>query len=110
MITLTERAADKLKDMLEREKECSYIRVNLRGSGCHGYAYSLGLDDFKTSHDVEFVHHDVKVLADEISIPMIEGLIIDFDTSDEGNGFMIHNPNESSSCSHGDHATSSCGH
>lgn len=100
MITLTEQAAEKVKEMLleEDHPEKLYLRVGVQYGGCSGFSYSLGFDENKSENDIELTLHGVKVLLDKNSEAYLKGTIIDYQESVMGGGFSIDNPNAIATC------------
>lgn len=100
MITMTEQAALKVKEMLAEEEnaEQMYLRVGVQPGGCSGYSYGMGFDNEKDATDTIFDQHGVKILVDQVSSSMLKGTIIDYKESLMGGGFSIENPNAASSC------------
>ncbi|MBA4493746.1 HesB/IscA family protein [Paenactinomyces guangxiensis] len=100
MITITERAALKVKDMLAEQDQPDklYLRVGVQHGGCSGFSYSMGFDDEKKESDTELHLHGVKVLLDKESQPLLNGTVIDYKESMMGGGFSIENPNATVTC------------
>jgi iron-sulfur cluster assembly accessory protein len=103
IVSLTERAASKVKDLMaeEPEGEAGVLRIAVQGGGCSGFQYALGFDRGAIEGDVELESHGVPVVVDPFSAPYIEGTEIDFVDGLQG-GFAINNPNVSAACG--------CGH
>jgi iron-sulfur cluster assembly protein len=99
-LTLTERAAIKVKAMMETEPAGSaeVLRIAIRGGGCGGFEYALGFDRGAVEGDTEYAYHGVTVVVDSASAPYIKGAKVDFVESLQESGFKIENPNASSSC------------
>lgn len=98
-ITLSDRAATELKQLMEQEERTSAaLRVWVAGGGCSGLSYGMALDDNQPEEgDKVFEHGGVKIVIDEMSLHYMEGASIDY--VDEGlGGFKIENPNAVSSC------------
>jgi iron-sulfur cluster assembly protein len=100
MITLTEQAASKVKEMIaeQDQPEQTYLRVGVQHGGCSGFSYSLGFDTEKSKNDEELIQHGVKVLVNKEDEPLIKGTVIDYKESLMGGGFSIHNPNAILTC------------
>lgn len=96
MITLTDAASDKIKEMMSGDD--LFLRLGVRPGGCTGFTYAMGLDDEKTESDIEIVDHDIRVLIDSESVPYLKGVEIDYKDTGIGGGFTIHNPNAVASC------------
>ena len=104
LVSLTENAAAKIKELMaeEPEDEVSVLRVAVQGGGCSGFEYALGFDRGPQDGDHEFSLHGVSVVIDPFSAPYLQGSQIDFLTGLQESGFKIDNPNVSASCG--------CGH
>ncbi|MFF2530025.1 iron-sulfur cluster insertion protein ErpA [Brevibacillus sp. NPDC058079] len=99
MITLTERASLKVKEMLAAEgKPDVFLRVGVRTGGCSGFTYGMGWDEEMKEGDETFEQNGVKIIVDKDSYPYIKGTEIDFKESMMGGGFSIENPNAVASC------------
>jgi len=100
LITLTEQAALKVKEMLAEEDhpEKLYLRVGVQYGGCSGFSYSLGFDEEKKEDDLELVFHGVKVIINQNSQNFLQGTVIDYKESMMGGGFSIENPNAIATC------------
>ena len=100
MITLTERAAVELKDLIKgQDKPNIALRVWVQGGGCSGLSYGMALDDAEPENgDQVFVHDDVKIYVDPLSLNYMDGSSVDYVDDVLGGGFKIENPNATSSC------------
>ena len=103
-ITLTERAATKVRALMAQEPagEAEVLRVAIRGGGCGGFEYALGFDRGSAEGDTEAEFHGVRVVVDLASAEYLRGATVDFVESLQETGFKIDNPNASGSCG--------CGH
>jgi iron-sulfur cluster assembly protein len=102
LMTLTESAASKIKQLLDEEDDVSVLRVAIQGGGCSGFQYGLGFDRGPQEGDLEFSMHGVDVVVDPFSAPYLRGAEIDYVDTIQTSGFAINNPNATSSCG--------CGH
>jgi iron-sulfur cluster assembly protein len=100
VVTLTERAADKVRALmaLEPAGEAEVLRIAVQGGGCGGYEYALGFDRGAVDDDSESEYHGVRVVVDAASARYIRGATVDFIESLSESGFKIDNPNASGSC------------
>lgn len=100
MITLTERAACELKDlMVSQNKASSALRVWVAGGGCSGLSYGMALDDNAPEADDQVFEQDgVKLFVDSTSLGFMSGSVVDYIDDVLGGGFKIENPNATSSC------------
>lgn len=99
-ITITEKAADKVREFLaaEDDAELTALRVAVQGGGCSGFQYALGFDTGPQDGDEVIEAHGVTVLIDPFSLPYLDGADIDFVDGLNGTGFSITNPNTVSGC------------
>jgi iron-sulfur cluster assembly protein len=101
MITITEQAAGKIKEMLAEQQEEGqklFLRVGVKGGGCSGLSYGMGFDSNVEEQDVKLAQHGIDVVVDSENVPMLEGVNIDFKENEMGGGFTIDNPNAVASC------------
>lgn len=99
MISLTEPAAAKVKELIQAEGNTDLaLRVAIRPGGCSGYSYEMFFDAevAETDHVAEF--GGVKVAVDQDSAPMLEGASLDYKEGLMDAGFTISNPNAEHSC------------
>lgn len=98
VVTLSETAVTKIKELLAEEGEASALRVAVTGGGCSGFQYALGFDDETHDDDIAFEQDGVRLVIDEMSAPYLQGATIDFQDGLQGKGFSIENPNSTGSC------------
>lgn len=102
MVTLTEKAAEKLQRLLEEEHLTEGgLRLYVTAGGCSGYSYGMAFEDGKGEDDEVYEGHGVRIFVDSRSVPLVVGAEIDYVDSLMGGGFSIRNPNAVSSCSCG---------
>lgn len=98
MITVTEKATEKLKEILT-EEDGTYLRAFVQGGGCSGFQYGLLPEKIPTEgSDQIFESNGIKVVVDPVSISYLKNAVIDFAESSTGGGFTINNPNAVSTC------------
>ncbi len=102
MVSITDKAAAKAKDMFE-EKGISgaALRVFVVGGGCSGYSYGMAIAKDLEEDDLVFENAGVKLVLDPDSAPLLDGAEIDYVDDLMKSGFTIHNPNAVSSCACG---------
>ena len=101
MITLTDTAARKVKELLEAEGATDLaLRVAVRPGGCSGFSYEMFFDGDITAEDeqAEFGSEQVKVVVDSASAQLLLGATLDYKDGLTDAGFAITNPNASRSC------------
>ncbi|HVS11130.1 MAG TPA: iron-sulfur cluster assembly accessory protein [Planctomycetota bacterium] len=107
MITITPRAAQEVKRILEEQKlpETTALRVGVKGGGCSGFSYTLGFDDQLAETD-QVTHADgVRLVCDPKSFLYLNGTQLDFEDNLMGRGFKFGNPNASKTCGCGESFT-----
>jgi iron-sulfur cluster assembly protein len=102
MISLTEKAASKIKQQLDRRTQSLGIRVGVKTTGCSGLAYVLEYVDRPTADDMSFVDYGVHIFVDPKSLVYLEGLQMDWVRNGLNEGFEFTNPNERDKCGCGE--------
>lgn len=99
MITLTESAAEKVKDLMAAEgEEGLALRVAVRPGGCSGFSYEMFFDTEVSDDDNLVDQSGVKVVVDASSAELLVGATLDYKDGLQGAGFAIENPNAQRSC------------
>lgn len=99
MITVTEAAAGKIKELLAEENKAeSGLRVFVQGGGCSGFQYGLMIEESGGVGDQLFESNGIRLFVDPVSISYLKGAEVDFVDTITGGGFTIKNPNASSTC------------
>ncbi len=98
-VVLTEAAATKVQGLLENEQnDALNLRVFVSGGGCSGFQYGFTFDDQIKDNDTVVESCGVKLLVDQMSLDLLKGAEIDYQTSIQGESFVIRNPNAASTC------------
>jgi iron-sulfur cluster assembly protein len=100
MVTLTDRAAEKFRELASQEPvgEAEVLRVAIQGGGCSGFQYALGFDRGPQDGDNQIESNGVSIVVDPFSAPYLLGSEIDFVDALMGGGFAINNPNVVAAC------------
>jgi iron-sulfur cluster insertion protein len=99
MITVTESAAAKIRELLTEEgKGESGLRVFVQGGGCSGFQYGLMIEESGGVGDQLFESNGVRLFVDPVSVSYLKGAEVDFVDTITGGGFTIKNPNATSTC------------
>ncbi len=99
MITITESAAAKVKNLLEEEGNPELaLRVAVRAGGCSGFSYEMYFDSDLAGDDQMIEFGGVKVAVDPQSAPLLEGAVLEYKDGLQGAGFHISNPNAQRTC------------
>lgn len=103
VITVTERAAMKARQLAEREgTPDACLRLRVVAGGCSGFSYRLGFDAAPAEGDEVIEVNGFRVLVDPASAPIVEGSTLDFDTSMLEGGLKVRNPRATHECACGD--------
>lgn len=102
MISLSELAATKVKQQLERRNKGLGIRVGVKTTGCSGLAYVIEYVDTPTTDDVSFVSYGVHIFVDPKSLAYLDGVELDWVRNGLNEGFDFKNPNERDRCGCGE--------
>ena len=100
MMTLTDLAAEKVKDYLAGQNKSiddAGLRVGVKGGGCSGFTYSLALDEQRDDDHV-FETHGIKILVDDLSLRYVDQSEVDYVEGLTGAGFQVNNPNVVAAC------------
>jgi iron-sulfur cluster assembly protein/iron-sulfur cluster insertion protein len=100
MITLTDSASVKVKDLIQAEASDSplFLRVAVRPGGCSGMSYEMFFDTEQAADDVVQQYGEVSVVVDPSSAQYLTGATLDFKDGLQGAGFTIDNPNAQRTC------------
>lgn len=99
MITITESAVAKIRDIIAEENNPSLkLRVFVQGGGCSGVQYGFTLDDTQAEDDWDLDINGIHVLVDSMSGGYLQGAEIDYKDTVMGSSFSINNPNAQTTC------------
>jgi iron-sulfur cluster insertion protein len=98
MITMTSVAEEKIRELMQEEKDTIGLRVFVKGGGCHGYQYGMAFESQIGEDDTVIDKGDVKVIMDSQSAPLLAGCEVDFQDTVQGSGFAIKNPQAKTTC------------
>jgi iron-sulfur cluster assembly protein/iron-sulfur cluster insertion protein len=99
VITLTDAAATKVKDLIDAEGTPDLaLRVAVRPGGCSGFSYEMFFDTDVAADDTLTDQAGVRVVVDEASLELLKGATLDYKDGLQGAGFAIDNPNAQRSC------------
>ena len=102
MITITDKATEKVKILLEEKQvKTGALRVFVAGGGCSGYQYGMTLAQEAEEDDIVIEYGGVKLFVDPESAPLLKGAEIDYVEDIMKSGFTIFNPNAVKSCACG---------
>lgn len=104
-LSMTEKAADHVRNYLAKRGKGIGIRVGVKTTGCSGMAYVLEFVDEENSEDKVFTSHGVNLYADDKSLVYLSGTELDFVKEGLNEGFQFNNPNVKDECGCGESFT-----
>jgi len=104
-IQLTESAARRIENQLQKRGKGLGLRVGVKKSGCSGFAYVLDYADEVSAGDEVFEQHGAKVVVKSEHLPVLQGLTLDFQKQGLNEAFKFLNPNVKGECGCGESFT-----
>ena len=101
-ISLTDSAADRIRNNLAQRGHGLGLRLGVRKTGCSGFAYVVNYADEQAQTDHVFEDHGVKVFVDSSSLTLIDGTTVDFVKQGLNEAFRFQNPNVKGECGCGE--------
>ena len=97
-VTISDRAARRIGEILKAEPVGAMLRVSVEGGGCSGFQYKFDVDRAKAEDDAVIDRDGAVVLIDPVSLQYMLGSQIDFVDDLIGASFKIANPKATASC------------
>ena len=97
-VTISERAARRIGEILKSEGDGAMLRISVEGGGCSGFQYKFDIDRQQAEEDVVLRREEAVVLIDPVSLGFLQGAEIDYVDDLIGASFKINNPNATASC------------
>jgi iron-sulfur cluster assembly accessory protein len=97
-VTVTERAAKRIAQIVANEPENNMLRVSVEGGGCSGFEYRFDLVPNVEPQDILIERAGAKVLVDSLSLTYLAGSEIDYADDLMSASFKIKNPNATAAC------------
>ena len=97
-ITVTERAARRIGEILRKEPPGTMLRLSVEGGGCSGFQYKFDTDSAQEADDILVRQADAMLLIDPVSLGYLAGSEIDFVDDLIGASFRVNNPQAKASC------------
>jgi iron-sulfur cluster assembly protein len=101
-ITLTETAANHIRNQIEKSGKGVGLRLGVKKSGCSGFAYTFDIAQEVLDNDKVFEGFGAKVLVDAESLPFLEGTELAYEKEGLGHVFKFNNPNVKNQCGCGE--------
>lgn len=97
-VTISERAARRIGEILRGEGDGAMLRISVEGGGCSGFQYKFDVDRSQAADDLVITRDGAVVLVDAASAPFLSGAELDFVDDLIGASFRVNNPNATASC------------
>jgi iron-sulfur cluster assembly accessory protein len=97
-VTVSDRAARKIGEILKGEAPGAMLRVSVAGGGCSGFQYKFDIERAKAADDLVIARDGATVLIDSVSVGYMAGSEIDFVDDLIGAAFKVKNPKATASC------------
>ncbi|UCC14136.1 MAG: iron-sulfur cluster assembly protein IscA [Gammaproteobacteria bacterium] len=101
-INLTESAAGRIRDHLQRRGSGLGLRLGVKKTGCSGFAYVVNYADEISEDDVVFEDRQIKIVVDRDSLALVDGTEVDFVRQGLNEAFKFRNPNVKGECGCGE--------
>ncbi|MEK7233593.1 MAG: iron-sulfur cluster assembly accessory protein [Elusimicrobiota bacterium] len=101
MITLTERAAKKIQALASKKGLPPMLRVKVGAGGCSGMSYEFAVESSVAPGDLVHEEFGAKTVVDPKADFFIGGSQVDYEESLMKSGFVVKNPQATSTCSCG---------
>jgi len=100
MIEITQNAAEHIQRMVARRGLGETgLRIGVKAGGCSGYEYTFAWEQTHHPNDSVFEGADgAKIYVDPRSLRLLDGSVLDYDTSLLSKGFTFNNPHAKSTC------------
>jgi iron-sulfur cluster assembly protein len=106
VVTLTERAAERVKEIMGRaDRPYAGLRVGVRNGGCAGQEYLIEYAENAAPLDEVVEDKGVTILVDPKAILFLIGTEIDYEVNRLAAKFTFRNPNQTDACGCGESVT-----
>ena len=103
VITLTDNAASRIKDIMSKDENKSLgVRVGVKSGGCAGMSYIMEYAKEINPNDEVIEDKGVKVFIDPGAIMYLLGTEMDYKKEQFSSSFILKNPNETERCGCGE--------
>jgi iron-sulfur cluster assembly accessory protein len=97
-VTVTDRAARRIAQILSAEPTPAMLRVSVEGGGCSGFQYRFDVARERAPDDLVIEREGAVVVVDPVSLQYMAGSQIDFVDELIGASFKVENPKATASC------------
>lgn len=105
-ISLTDRAADRIKDIMARAETPKIgVRLGVKNGGCAGMEYTMDYADIRDPLDEVVEDKGVMILIEPKAVLFLLGTQMDYEEGVMSSGFIFNNPNQTDACGCGESVT-----
>jgi iron-sulfur cluster assembly protein len=104
-LTLTPRAADRVKQYLSQPAGGIGLSVAVKKSGCSGWSYVLDIAKEAKDGELVFISEGIQIRVPEDSLAQLAGTEIDFVSEGLNQQFLFRNPRVTAECGCGESFT-----
>lgn len=102
VMTMTDAAADRVREIVESRDGARGVRVGIKKGGCAGMEYTVDLVTDPDAKDDHVEHEGAHVYVAPEAALFLLGTEMDFEVGTLRTGFVFNNPNQSSACGCGE--------
>ena len=102
VIKLSDKAADRIKEILSEKKDMTGVRIGVKSGGCAGMSYIMEYAKNHNPNDELIEEKGVKVFIDPGAVMYLLGTTMDFKEEEFSSSFVFNNPNETERCGCGE--------
>ena len=102
VMTLTDKAADRVREIIASRDGALGIRVGVKKGGCAGMEYTVDLVTEAKAGDDVIEKDGAKVFIAPEAVLFLLGTQMDFEVTTLRTGFVFNNPNQTSACGCGE--------
>ena len=96
--TVSDRALDRVAEILAAESQPSALRVAVLAGGCSGFQYKFDLDSVIQPDDLIVERGPARIVVDPASLDLLGGAELHYADELMGSYFTVRNPNATSAC------------
>lgn len=104
-IYLTDRAAARIRNFLQRQPDKQAFRLSVKKTGCSGWGYEVQLTDHIDADDVTFEDKGIRIVVPRSVLDYVDGTTVDFVQQGINSLFTFDNPNAKGECGCGESFT-----
>jgi len=103
IITLSDNAANRIKEIMSKDKFDSVgLRVSVKSGGCAGMSYIMEYVKEVNPNDEIIIDKGVKLFVDAAAVMYLLGTEMDYKKEEFSSSFVFKNPNETERCGCGE--------